>query len=354
MISGYFADRYFRILKRTGNLKNRLLMIISRRKAHRARREFVRVEGKSVLTPRIKKAIKEYARERFGSKAFWPYLALYTEARGGFIRGWIPFDYFLYDLEPRLNPPIYKELGNLKTFDYRLFGDFAVKPLFLYISGIFLNSDYKVIDQRELKKILADHGQEIVVKQEFGWGGNQVRFIHASEFTTEMLQKGTNYVIQPLIRQYKVLNDLCPDSVNTLRVTTFLKRDGSIDIVFVILRFGVDGSRVDNLVAGGQCISMDSEGRPSRIAYDDLGHEGGETHRNTGFRFADLHLPMFPDVIARCKTEHQKYPYIRLIGWDVCIDETGTPRLLEWNTGRPTFDMEDALLGPFFPDDSEF
>ena len=353
-MNGYLTDRYFRVVRLTSSLKKRLLMIISRRQARKARKKFVRAEGRSVLTRQIKRSIKEYARERFGSSAFWPYLALYTEVRGEFIRGWIPFDYFLYDLEPRLNPAVYRELGNLKTFDYRLFGDFAVKPLFLYVSGIFLNSDYEVIGEKELKKILSDHDQEIVVKQEFGWGGNQVMFIHASEFKTELLQKGINYVIQPLIKQYKVLNDLNPDSVNTFRVTTFLKRDGSIDVVFVILRFGIDGSRVDNLVAGGQCIAIDPSGRPSSMAYNELGHKGGEMHKNTGFRFADLNIPMFPEIIAKCKSEHQQYPYIRLIGWDVCLDEKGLPRLLEWNTGRPTFDMEDALLGPFFPDDSEF
>lgn len=329
-------------------------MLDSRREAHKARKKFVSKTGKSVLNKQIKRSIKEYARERFGSAAYWPYLALYTEARGEFIKGWIPFDYFLYILEPKLNPPVYRDIGNLKTQDYKRFGDFAVKPLFFYISGRFYNSEYEVVTEVEFMNFLGDYDKNLVVKQEFGWGGNQVRFIHSSEFKPSLLQKDTNYVIQPQIKQYKVLNDLYPDSVNTFRVTTFLKKDGTADIVFVILRFGMDGSMVDNLVAGGQCIAMDLDGKPAHMAYDDFGHEGGETHKNTGFRFADLNIPMYSEIIDKCIKAHQQNPYIRLIGWDVCLDESGTPKLLEWNTNRPTFDMEDALLGPFFPDDSEF
>ena len=335
-------------------MKRKLLMLDSRREAHKARKKFVAKAGKSVMNRQIKRSIKEYARERFGSAAYWPYLALYTEARGEFIKGWLPFDYFLYILEPKLNPPVYREFGSLKTYDYRRFGDFAVEPLFVRVLGLYYNSKFEVVKEEELMQFMAAHDGNIVVKQEFGWGGNQVQFMHASEFSPDKLQKGLNYVIQPEIKQYKMLHELHPDSVNTLRVTTFLKKDGSVDIVFVILRFGVDGSKVDNLVAGGSCVAMDPDGNPAPVAYDDFGHPGGETHKNTGFRFADLKLPMYHEIIDKCKKAHQQNPYIRLIGWDVCVDESGTPKLLEWNTGRPTFDMEDALLGPFFPDDSEF
>ena len=353
-MKAFLTDRYFRAQKSFSRMKRKLLMLGLRREAHKARKKFIARNGKSAVNKEVKRAIKEYARERFGKAAYWPYLALYTEARGEFIRGWIPFDYFLHILEPKLNPPVYRDFGSLKTYDYRRFGDFAVEPLFVRVLGLYYNSRFEVVKEEELRKFMATYDGNIVVKQEFGWGGNQVQFMHASEFSPDKLVKGLNYVIQPEIKQYKLLHELHPDSVNTLRVTTFLKKDGSVDIVFVILRFGVDGSKVDNLVAGGSCVAMDPDGNPAPVAYDDFGYPGGETHKNTGFRFSDLKLPMYHEIIARCKKAHQQNPYIRLIGWDVCVDESGTPKLLEWNTGRPTFDMEDALLGPFFPDDSEF
>lgn len=353
-MKAFLIDKYARSLRFVEGIVLKLKMYNTRRDAHRARKLFVQQSGKSVLNAKIKRSIKKYSRKRYGSASHWPFLALYTEVRGEFIEGWIPFDHFLYVLEPKLNPPVYRELGNQKTFDYRRFGDFAIKPLFFFISGLFYTPDFDIIEEKELKKMLSSHDDHIVVKQAFGGGGKQVRFMHSSEFKPELLEQSENYVIQPRIQQYKTLSDLYPDSVNTFRVTTFIRKDGSVKIVYVILRFGVDGSKVDNLSSGGQCIEIDPEGRPAKIAYDDYGNVGGEVHKNTGYRFADLEIPMFPEIIAKCKSAHRHYPFVRLIGWDVCVDESGVPRLIEWNTDRPTFDMEDALFGPFFPDDSEF
>ena len=141
-----------------------------------------------------------------------------------------------------------------------------------------------------------------------------------------------------------------PDSVNTLRVTTFIKNDGSVVVKFVALRFGVDGSKVDNLSSGGQFIYFDADGKPSNRAYDDLGIEIGDRHKNSGYLFSDLKIPMFQEVLEACIRAHRKYPYDRLVGWDVCINETGKPILLEWNT-NPGFRIFECVFGPFFPDD---
>ena len=354
----FIIDRYFRFINLMNRLVRRLRIGYSRWDTHKERRKFVRRAGKKVVNRQVKKSMKAYARERFGSAGYWPHLAHFAEIRGEFIKGWIPGDYFKYILEPKLNPKAYHNLGDVRTLDYKRFGDFAIRPLFQIISGIYYGPDCRVLDRSELNEILAAHNDTIVIKQEFGWGGLQVKIMHSSEFNKKMIKKNHlhhhNYVIQPYIRQYKMLSDLYPHSVNTLRVTSFLKKDGTVDVKFVILRFGVDGSKVDNLSSGGHCIHIDNDGRPSKLSYDYMCFPAGETHKNTGFRFADLKLPMFPEVIETCKRLHQQYPYNRLIGWDVCINEQGRPKLLEWNTHFPTFYLEDALFGPFFPDDSEF
>jgi hypothetical protein len=116
----------------------------------------------------------------------------------------------------------------------------------------------------------------------------------------------------------------------------------------------VDGGRVDNLSAGGQCLVFDSAGNPSETSMDEFSREAGRKHKNTGIVFADLKIPMYHDILNSCTSIHLKYPHIRLIGWDICVDESGSPKLIEWNTQRPSFSWEDSLWGPFFPDDQEF
>ena len=350
----FLTDRYFRLLRSFERVVLRLKLGYTRREIHQSIQQVVKKTGRSVMTGKIKKQIKQYARERFGSAAFWPGLALGTEMTGEFKRGCIPFDYFYYFLEPKLNPHRYSSIGDLRTLDYRRFGDFAIKPLMHFITGTLYNSDFEPVGEAEMNKILSDHNDTIVIKQEFGWGGKEVRVIHSSEFKPALLLPGFNYVIQPFLKQYRVLHELHPHSVNTFRVYTFRKKDGSVEVPLTYLRFGVDGSRVDNLSSGGQCVRFDPTGKPDTLAIDELGLRCGDRHKNSGKIFAELEIPMFHDIVDKCVTIHQVYPHVRLIGWDICVDETGAPRLIEWNSSRPSFSWEDALWGPFFPDDREF
>lgn len=347
------THNYFRLLKSFGRLILRLKLIRSRLGGHNYRKEYLRKGGKSILNRKVKREIKQYCRERFGSPAYWPHLAYFTEMRGEFIKGWIPEDYFQYVLEPRLNPPAYHNLGDMRTSDHRRFGDFAIKPLYIFVTGNFYNADFQLVKKEEVKEFLSRYDDSIVLKQEFGFGGKQVRVMHSSKFEPDRLKRKVNYIIQPFMKQYKTLNDLYPHSVNTFRVITFLKKDGTVEMKYVLLRFGVDGIKVDNLTSGGQCLYIEPDGKPSKIAYDTTGHQVGERHINTGFRFADLELPMFSKIVDSCINGHLKYPYIRLIGWDVCVNEAGEPKLIEWNTHRPSYTWEDALFGPFLTDDRE-
>jgi hypothetical protein len=349
----FLANRYFRLIRSFERLLRWLQVFDTRRDLRRDSRKIARKKGGSVINRQIKREIKQYCRERFGSTAYWHGVALSTEMRGEYMNGFIPFDYFYYEMEPRLNPKEYASIGDLRTLDYRRFGDFAIKPLFQYISNIFFNADFEAVGESELLKFLSDYNDTIVIKQEFGWGGKQVRVIHSSEFKPELLQRGKNFIIQPFLKQYKVLSELYPHSVNTFRVYTFRKKDGSVEVFLTYLRFGVDGTRVDNLSSGGQCLLFDSTGKPASISIDEFGIKADKKHKNTGFVFADLKIPMYQDIVDKCKSTHELYPYVRLIGWDICVDESGSPKLIEWNTHRPSFSWEDALFGPFFPDNEE-
>ena len=331
-----------------------LILAHIRNEISRSRRVIARKKGRKVVTRKVKKSIKRYAKKRFGRKSYWSGLAQYAEIRGEFVEGWIPYDYFRFVLMPKLSPKPAIDMA-FKTFDYQLFGDFAVKPLFLVISGIYFDSDLKFVSQDQLRSFMTTYDDEIVIKEASGWGGMQVRVMHASKFTTDLLKKGTDYVIQPYVKQHKVLNDLYPHSVNTLRVNTFLNKDGSVSVKAVAIRFGADGGRVDNVSSGGQPLFLDLTGKSDAVTYDPANWtETGDRHKNTGYRYADLEIPMFGEVLEKCKKAHLKFPYVRLVAWDICIDHTGEPKLIEWNLDNPEFGSLEARFGPFWPDDSEF
>ena len=359
MVRLYYGKIIFRIRKYIEKYFNSivlsLILAYERNEAHYRRRKVVEKNGVKVINQQIKKSIKEYAKTRFGSEAYWPFLALYTEIRGEFIKGWLPYDYYRFVLLPKINPKPSLYISDQKTFDYRLFGDFAVKPLFLFISGILFNEKLEVVENERIKRFLSDYDNIIVVKEEGGLGGKQVRIIHSSKFIPEELNRGKNYVIQPYVKQLKVLNDLYPHSVNTFKVNTFLRKDGSVSVKYIWLRFGADGSKVDNLSTGGSYLFFNNNGEPEEFVYDwKLGFKIGDRHKNTGFLFSNVKIPNFQEMLEKCKNSHKKYPYVKLIGWDVCIDISGEPKLIEWNTSNPDFFSQEARFGPFWFDDNEY
>src|SRR5699024_8843931 len=65
---------------------------LSRDKAKRMRRKQLSASRKTIIDKSQKRKIKEYCRENFGSASYWPWLVFYTELRGEFKEGWIPFD----------------------------------------------------------------------------------------------------------------------------------------------------------------------------------------------------------------------------------------------------------------------
>ena len=125
----------------------------------------------------------------------------------------------------------------------------------------------------------------------------------ASDFNPEILNTNCNYIIQPYVRQYETLNKLYPGSVNTFRITTYLENDGTVSVKFAILRFGVDGMKIDNLSGGGQYLFFDESGIPSEVSYFDykIGCINGVEHKNTGFLFSELNLPMFNQILEKCE-----------------------------------------------------
>jgi len=331
----------------------KLIMVFSRRKAHKFRKEVIKNKGKTIITKDIKQEIKEYSKQRFGTSAYWPYLALYTEIRGEFIKGWIPHDYYRHVIDPIWNSHSSYVISEQKCFTHRIFGDFSIQPLFIFVSEIFFNPDFEYVDVEDVKKVLCDYNGKIVVKAEWGSQGKQVRIMNCCDFNPESFHKGVNYVIQPYVNQYKELNELYPDSVNTFRVLTQLKPDGSVVVKYVYLRFGVDGSTVDNVKSGGQYLFFNLLGEPLKSARDDFGMSVGERHKNTNYLFSDLKIPMFQEILSLCKNAHLKYPYSKVIGWDVCVDNAGKPKLIEWNCFNIGIWRYEALFGPFWPNDED-
>jgi hypothetical protein len=320
----------------------------SRKQAKSIREEIIRKKGYSVLNKKLRNEISLYAQKRFGSAGYAPWLETYTELREEFKEGWIPDDYYSYTMLPEMNPKSISNISAIKTLDHRLFTGFMIQPLALLINGHFFTKDFVKMEPVDLLKVIRDISGEIVLKRDEAPSGRGLTFLKAIDFDPDKVNKSFNYVIQPVIHQHQNLKSIHKYSVNTLRINTLFQVDGSIKVVSVSLRFGRNKSRVDNTITGGGFMYIAEDGLPLSVAYNKVGQPIGERHPDSGFFFGNLIVPSATNAIQLCKKYHQHFPFTRFIAWDVCIDETGVPRLLEWNSYKPGIWIDEALTGPLW------
>jgi len=320
--------------------------IRSRNQARRIRKNIVRAKGFSQVDQSLKKEIKQYCRSVFGSAAYWPWLATYTEIRGEYKEGWIPDDYMSYRAMPIINPRNITYISLLKTLDYRLFGDFCVAPLMLIIGKLIYDKNFNIISREKAEKLLKEHADEVVVKEDGGSGGSKVYFVPSHKVDLNKLSGNIRCVIQPLVYQHKSLTEIYPSAINTLRIHTYMGSDSVVRIIISLLRVGTNGSRVDNVHRGGRFLYLNDEGKPATDAITGWENMGETKHPDTGYAYKDIKISALKKAKELCIKAHYQYPYTGIIAWDIYIDTNNNPRLLEWNAKSLHFGVNEAFCGP--------
>ncbi|MCW9706765.1 sugar-transfer associated ATP-grasp domain-containing protein [Fodinibius salsisoli] len=323
---------------------------MSRDTAKKLRKKLVALNGKTIINQELLKEIKSYCQNVFGNSSYWPWLAYYTELRGEFKEGWMPDDYYRFELLPKMNPEKFMRFSEAKIIDHKLFEEAIIDPLFFRTNGHYCGKDGAVKKESEIQHILKDLNNEVIIKPADGRGGQGIMFEHSREVCLDDLPPNTDLLFQEVLGQHAELNKLYPHSINTLRVLTFLNETGAIEVKFIVIRFGINGSRVDNASRGGGWIFVRLDGTVEPTAFEAEGIPIGNRHPDTGFEYSKLKLPFLPKVIELCKKAHHSFPYTRIIGWDVLVKENGEAKFIEWNANNPFMEAIEARFGPFFKD----
>ena len=324
--------------------------MLSRGQARIVRKTMIRVNGHTVVDKQVKKKIKAYCKATFGTTAYWPWLAVYSEMRGRYIDGWVPNDFFIYKVLPQINRVETSHISVYKTLDYKLFGDMAIKPVFLVIGHKLFDHNYELLSRTQVEAILKTIDFELVIKKDGGSGGHQVRFVQPEEIHVEKLFGKGGYVIQPAIRQHHKMAEVYPHSVNTLRVLTYNDSFTNVTAKAVIMVFGTGRSKASNAAQGGRYLYIGDDGRPVTKAFRIVGPARlkEEVHPDTGFLYNQIEVPFVEEVKDFCIRAHYKFPYTGYIGWDVCIDDKNQIKILEWNARLQVFWDFESMIGPGF------
>lgn len=229
---------------------------------------------------------------------------------------------FVYALErekllKRINPLEKRWILNNKweTFNY-------FKPF--YKRGVWLigNHDGNYLADNVL---VNEWGGRLVFKPLDANCGRGVR-IEAISSKDDLIKILTEYgrqcLAEELIVQKQSIGILHPSSINTLRLNTFLCKNGSVILFAPVLRIGRGGSIVDNAGAGGIIAAIDKKSGIV-IAVRDEQCNVYEYHPDTKVRLVGFVVPEYDDAVNLVVKMAKTIPDLRLIGWDLALTDKG-------------------------------
>lgn len=206
--------------------------------------------------------------------------------------------------------------------DGRLLSDVAVDDI---IAGI---TDERIFIKRFRGG--AASGISVAVRKQGGYFTEEGKRLSASMIRDTF--SDSNYIFEKQLVQDSALAALNPDTVNTCRVLTFKDK-----VVACSIRVGRKGSFVDNAAKGGIVLSLDMEtGRIEEYGLREYDLQKYYVHPDTGIRFKDYEVPMWPSVKELVEKTIRLIPYYSSVGFDVATTVDG-PVIIEINTGTGVY-----------------
>lgn len=284
--------------------------------------------------------------------------AFYTEKTGVFDARYIPDSLHRCIIDRFYNDWSAAKYIDNKCYYPLLFQDVKIPKTIAYrLNGLWYHEWGWVIDYQQVTKLVMSEDACFIKKATDSWGGLGVFYFqptgHSVEDLTAIIKQiPCDLVIQQRIKQSDVLAKINSDSVNTLRLISLLKKDGSVKIYSSILRMGIKGSKVDNASSGGISVGINEDGSLKDVAFSNDGVRYTE-HPTSHVKFGDFVIPNFGlarDMVIKL---HPRFPHFRLISWDIAVDINDEPLLIEANLCDGELDFHQLNNGPVFGDDTE-
>lgn len=206
-----------------------------------------------------------------------------------------------------------------------------------------------------LKQIISiSASKSIFIKRNTGLGG-----LHAFKFDSRNLDNralvedlyklmGTNdFLFQETVIQHDKINEIYPESLNTVRVHATVDSDNKVEIISALMRFGSNGSVVDNGSAGGFFVPVDltnwTLGKTGSVFFKN-GANQYIKHPDTGYEFKGFEIPYGCEIEKEINKVAPLFD-ASFIGWDVAITNEG-PLIIEGNE-NPHVNMAQIACGGF-------
>jgi hypothetical protein len=163
----------------------------------------------------------------------------------------------------------------------------------------------------------------------------------------------SEFVIQQRVKQHPELNRLNPYSLNTMRIDTFIDREGNAGIISGFIKMSTNRLPMDNNTSGGCGVGIDmNTGKLRKNGYSKLRLSGVgilTEHPITGVRFEDFTIPFMEETKELVLKAAGLMPGLRMVGWDVGVGEDH-PVLVEGNSDYG-INSNDLMYGGYMAND---
>ena len=190
-------------------------------------------------------------------------------------------------------------------------------------------------NEMPLHKVVKEYGGIFCKPKLDTWGRGALRiefkekegkYLMNNSLVSELPEIASDLVVEKIVRNHKVLEALHPASLNTLRINTIKKSNGSLDILWGCLRMGTKGRPVDNLFGGGVIVKVNVENGELN-SFDTYKNSA---HPDTHVAYKSVTIPYWDEVLKLALMAHKAAGDFLSIGWDIAVTPDG-PVLIEAN-----------------------
>ena len=219
------------------------------------------------------------------------------------------------------------------------------------VKNVWYDAEFNVLTDEQVVEKLSTYDEFVAKPSIDSAGGAGVQFI-TEKMDVKKLEElkdsfKNDFIIQEVLKQHECLSKIYPYSVNTVRIMTF-NWHGQIYVLSHLLRMGVNGNRVDNMVSGGVNCAIRPDGTLCNRLFNAVGtlFEG---HPNSG-SMEDKKIENFQAIVDAACESHKHLPYMGIISWDFALDENAEPVLVEFNLKPQGLDLHQRENGSLFGD----
>lgn len=301
-----------------------------------------RILSSYVLTKEQKGDIDKFYLANYGKRVPYSWHRYYSSYTGNFDVKYIPELLFIPEIEKSLVSRDYANaISDKNLLPYLVAGIPHARTAQVLVScanGNYRNCFDLFISRSEAIELLQNAGEVFFKPARDSNSGRNCILLDLRDGKDRATGKavsdilsdyGKDFIAQEVIKPSEQLARLHPQSVNTLRIVTYIWK-GKVFHFPVILRMGLGQSVVDNSHQGGIFIGVDDEGNLLECAFSEFQDRYHE-HPNTGVVFKGYFIPGVPLAIETVKAIHQRIPHTGIVSWDVTIGKQEEIVIVEIN-----------------------